>query len=77
VIRAAVFGSVARDEANDESDIDVLVDLDPNRHLSVFDLIGIKHHLDDVFGRRVDVVSRRGLKASIRPAVERELVDAF
>jgi predicted nucleotidyltransferase len=77
VVRAAVFGSVVRGEATNESDIDVLVDLDPSRRLSVFGLIAIKHHLDDVFGRPVDVVSRRGLKASVRPSVERELVDAF
>jgi predicted nucleotidyltransferase len=77
VVRAAVFGSVARGEATNESDIDILVDLDANRRVSVFGLIAIKHHLDDVFGRPVDVVSRRGLKASVQPWVERELVDAF
>ncbi len=77
VVGASVFGSVARGEATTESDIDILVDLDPSRHVSVFGLIGIKHHLADVFGQPVDVVTRRGLKPSVRPSIERELVDVF
>lgn len=74
---AAVFGSFARGEASDESDIDVLVDLDPARRLSLFDFIGIKHYLDDVIGSPVDLVSRRGVSPSILPAIERDMVRVF
>ena len=74
---AAVFGSIARGEATDQSDIDVLVELDPARRLSLFDFIGIKHYLDDAIGSSVDLVSRRGVSPSILPAVERDMVRVF
>jgi predicted nucleotidyltransferase len=77
VARAAVFGSIARGEATERSDIDVLIDLDPARKLSLFDFIGIKHYLDDTFGYPVDLVSRRGINPLVLPAIERDLVRVF
>jgi hypothetical protein len=74
---AAVFGSIARGAASDGSDIDVLVDLDPTRRLSLFEFIAIKHYLDDTFGRSVDLVSRRGLSATMLPTIERDMVRVF
>jgi predicted nucleotidyltransferase len=74
---AAVFGSIARGEASAGSDIDLLVDLDPARHLSLFEFIGIKHYLDDAFGAPVDLVSRRGVSPSILSAIERDMVRVF
>ena len=74
---AAVFGSMARGEATGQSDIDVLVELDPARRLSLFDFIGIKHYLDDAIGSPVDLVSRSGVSPSILPAIERDMVRVF
>ncbi len=65
-----VFGSVSRGEADGESDIDFLVELDRGR--SLFDLGGLQMELEDLLGRRVDVVTARGLKARIRERVLRE-----
>jgi len=77
ISQAAVFGSIARGDATERSDIDLLVDIDPARRLSLFDFIGIKHYLDDTFGHPVDLVSRRGLSPTILPAIERDLIRAF
>ncbi len=65
-----VFGSVARGEADEQSDIDLLVDLDRGRTL--FDLAALIEELNEVTGRHVDVVTERGLRARIHDAVLRE-----
>jgi uncharacterized protein len=67
-----VFGSVARGEADRESDLDFLVELETGR--SLMDLGGLQMELESLLGRRVDVVSARGLKARIRERVLREAV---
>ncbi len=67
-----VFGSVARGEADRESDIDFLVGLEPGR--SLLDLGGLQMELESLLGRRVNVVTARGLKARIRERVLREAV---
>jgi predicted nucleotidyltransferase len=65
-----VFGSMARGEADGESDIDFLVALETGR--SLMDLGGMQMELESLLGRRVDVVTARGLKARIRERVLRE-----
>lgn len=65
-----VFGSVARGEADAESDIAFLVELEPGRTL--FDLGGLQYELEQLLGCRVDVVTERGLKARIRDRVLQE-----
>lgn len=67
-----VFGSVARAEAGRDSDVDVLVDLEPGR--SLFDLGGLLMDLQDLLGCRVDVVTEQGLRPRIRERVLREAV---
>jgi hypothetical protein len=67
-----VFGSVARGEADEESDVDLLVRLAPGR--SLFDLGGLLVDLEDLLGRRVDVVTERGLRPRIRDRVLRDAV---
>jgi uncharacterized protein len=70
--RVRVFGSVARGEADRQSDVDFLVDLDPGR--SLLDLGGLQFELEALLGCQVDVVTERGLKARIRERVLREAV---
>jgi predicted nucleotidyltransferase len=65
-----LFGSVARGEADELSDIDFLVELEPGR--SLFDLGGLQYDLERLLGCRVDVVTERGLKPRIRERVLRE-----
>jgi predicted nucleotidyltransferase len=67
-----VFGSVARGEADDQSDIDFLVNMEPGR--SLLDLGGLQVDLEAMPARPVDVVTERGLKLRIRERVLQEAV---
>jgi len=67
-----IFGSVARGEANEQSDVDVLVELEPVR--SLLDLGGLLMDLENLLRRKVDVVTVRGLKKRIRERVLKEAV---
>lgn len=67
-----VFGSAARGEAGEQSDLDFLVELEPGRTL--LDLGGLQYELEALLGHPVDVVTPRGLKARIRERVLREAV---
>jgi predicted nucleotidyltransferase len=67
-----VFGSVARGEADAGSDVDVLVDMEPGR--SLLDMGGLLMDLQELLGRRVDVVSERGLRERIRERVLQEAI---
>jgi predicted nucleotidyltransferase len=67
-----IFGSVARGEADERSDFDFLVALEPGR--SLFDLGGLQYDLQALLGCPVDVVTERGLKARIRDRVLKEAV---
>jgi len=67
-----VFGSVARGEADENSDIDFLVELEPGR--SLFDHAALLVELEKFLGRKVDVVSDRGIKPRIRDRVLKEAV---
>lgn len=77
VARVALFGSVARDEARSDSDIDVMVEFNPDAAISVWAYAGLKDLIQGFFGEQVDVVSRNGLNRYIRPTVEREALYAF
>jgi len=70
--RLRVFGSAARGEADEASDIDFIVELEPGR--SIFDLGGLQADLEALLGRRVDVVTERGIRARIRERILREAV---
>ena len=67
-----VFGSVARGEADAQSDIDLLVEFEPDR--SLLDHAGLWLELQDLLGCKVDVVSEAGVKTRIRERVLREAV---
>jgi predicted nucleotidyltransferase len=74
---AAVFGSVARGEAAPSSDIDVLVDLDPERPMGVFQYARLKLYIDEILDGAGDVVNRRTLKPLLRDSILHDAVDAF
>jgi predicted nucleotidyltransferase len=67
-----VFGSVARGEADDASDVDFLVEMEPGR--SLLDLGGLQVEFESLLGRHVDVVTVGGLKARIRNAALAEAI---
>jgi len=67
-----LFGSSARREEEEESDIDLLVDF--CEEASLFDLVGLALFLEERLGRKVDVVPKDSLRAEIRESVLREVV---
>lgn len=67
-----VFGSLARGEATETSDIDLLVDMDPDR--SLLDLGGLLMDLRELLGRDLDIVTEAGLRKRIRTRVLEEAV---
>ena len=71
--RMALFGSWARGDAREDSDVDVMVDVDPSIGLGFVEL---GDRLERALGRRVDLVSRRAIKPSLWKRIELELLDA-
>ena len=68
----ALFGSFARDQATDGSDVDILVSFDgPATSRTYF---GVQFYIEDLLGRPVDLVTERALRPELRPHVEREAV---
>ena len=67
-----IFGSVARGQADDKSDVDFLVDMEPGR--SLFDMGGLLYDLQQLLGRNIDVVTTAGLRARIKERVIKEAV---
>lgn len=77
VIHAAIFGSVARGDDRPDSDVDVMVEVDPAKVRSIFQLGEIQQSLEGWIGRSVDVARRDRLRPGVAIEVEREAVHAF
>ncbi len=77
VRRAALFGSVARGDNGPGSDIDVMVEIDPEAHITVFDYVELKQVIAGLFDAPVDVVSLANLKHYLRPAATADAIYAF
>lgn len=72
-----LFGSTARDEAGESSDLDLLFEYDPRSKFSLFDQAGAMQELSDMLGVKVDLVSRKALHPYLVPKVETDLVRIF
>ena len=69
----AIFGSVARDEARTDSDVDVLVEFDGP---ATFDgYISLKEFLEQILGTRVDLTTKKGIRPELRAYVEKDSVN--
>lgn len=62
----AVFGSVTRDDFRDESDVDILVEFHSGVHNGLFAFVRLQRELEDLLGRKVNLVPKAGLKPLIR-----------
>ena len=72
VTNPEIFGSAARGDDHESSDVDILVDFPPGT--SIIDIIGIQHELEDLLGVPVDLVPRSGLKERVRSRAARDLL---
>mgnify|MGYP001565003381 CR=1 FL=1 len=68
----AIFGSYARNEQGQESDIDILIDF--KEPIGLLKFIELERHLSDLLGAKVDLVTRKALKPKIGKQILRELV---
>lgn len=77
VLKAYLFGSYARNEADNNSDIDILVDLDYSQKIGL-QFIQMKIDLEKILNKEVDLVSSNGLSKYIKPIIdsEKELIYA-
>ena len=64
VAELALFGSILRDDFGPDSDVDVLVSFHPEADWSLFDRVDMQEELAGIMGRKVDLVSRRGIERS-------------
>ncbi len=68
-----LFGSFARDEADDESDIDILYEIKKDKKLSMFAYLKLLNELENNFHKKVDLVRERTLKPQIKDYIYRDL----
>jgi uncharacterized protein len=77
VTNAALFGSRARDDATPGSDTDIMIEIDPEARVGVYEYVGIKHYIASLFEGPVDVVDREGLRSYVRLAATVDAIYAF
>ncbi len=71
VLKAYLFGSYVRGEENEQSDIDILIELDYSQSIGLA-FVEMQLDLQDMLSRKVDLVSERGLSKFIKPFIEKE-----
>jgi len=64
IVELCLFGSVLRDDFRPDSDIDILVTFSPDAEWSLLDHMAMEEELSDIFGRKVDMVSRKAIERS-------------
>jgi predicted nucleotidyltransferase len=72
-----LFGSRARGDNRPDSDIDIMIEIEPEALISVYDYVGLKDYIAGLFEGPVDVVNRDGLKPYVRPAATLDAIYAF
>ncbi len=72
-----LFGSSARDEASQQSDLDLFIDYDPQSHFSLIDLVGIKQLLEEAMAMDVDLTTRNSLHPQLKDEIQRTAIRVF
>lgn len=74
VLKAWLFGSYARGEQREDSDVDIMVSLDRNAHVGLFKLSEMRLDLQDLIGKEVDLVTEKGLLPFARQSVDNDKI---
>jgi predicted nucleotidyltransferase len=74
VKRLSLFGSTARDEAQERSDVDLLVEFDPDARVGLFAFVALQRFLNDVLGARIDLATPDALRPDMRDEILSEAV---
>ena len=77
IVRVRLFGSVARGDAGEASDVDLLAEFDKTKPISLISLVRLENRLSDLLGCKVDLAQEGALRARIRANVEREAAIVF
>jgi predicted nucleotidyltransferase len=77
VRHAALFGSCARGEERPDSDVDIMIEVDPSARIGMYEYVAIKDYIAGLFDARVDVVRRDRLRPCVRPAATGDAIYAF
>jgi uncharacterized protein len=76
VQRLYLFGSTARDEARDDSDVDLFFDYEKGK-FGLFELMDVKAYVASILGRATDIMTRDSLHKMLRPAIETSALRVF
>jgi predicted nucleotidyltransferase len=77
VTKLAIFGSRARGDAREDSDLDVLIDVDPDSRFSLLNLSGVGLIVEDATGLKTQVAMRRSLDPRIAERIADDVVEVF
>lgn len=73
IAEIGIFGSVSRGEDTPNSDIDILYTFQPGK-ATLANLTGLHDHLEQIFGRKIDLVSRKWISPILRPTIEQDAI---
>ena len=73
----ALGGSVARGTQGPDSDVDLVVELDPAMRIGVFAFVGIQRRIEERLGRKTDLLDRKALHADVLASLERDAISVF
>ncbi len=77
IMTLSLFGSVARGDANEQSDVDLMADFDRAKKLSLLGAVGLENKLSDILGLKADLSQREMLKPDVLQRATREAVRVF
>src|SRR5262249_17454270 len=75
--KLAIFGSPLRTDARADSDLDLLIEVDPNAKFSLLDLIGVEHIIEDATGLRAQATMRRSLEPRMAKRIADDIIEVF
>lgn len=72
-----IFGSAARDNFSDESDIDLVVEFEPDARVTLLTLASLQTELEKSFGRKVDLITRKAIDDFMNPILKQEVLSSM